>query len=238
MLRLDLSKNQLLTKEGGRAVGNMLKTNTTLKELDVSDSGNGMINREMDAPGFANEIIEGLTGNGAISSVNLLQNSIGLLQAKALVNILNGHPTLKSLCGNKGDVTELDMRGKMRGAADAIMLAAEIVGNGALTKFNISSNSIMPEGIRVLAEALRDNQVITELNLSSSSMAEDTGFGVDVSGVIALTDVIPGMRALMKLTFGDKQVVTMTTKMTEANFGGKLRSCEAQIVAAFLPKCT
>jgi hypothetical protein len=45
------------------------------------------------------------------------------------------------------------------------------------------------------------------------------------------------MGALMKLMFGDKQVVTMTTEMTEANFSGMLKSCEAQIVAAFLPKC-
>jgi hypothetical protein len=45
---------------------------------------------------------------------------------------------------------------------------------------------------------------------------------------------------MTSLTFGGKQVVTMTTKMTEANFSGKLEhhSCEAQIVAAFLPKCT
>jgi hypothetical protein len=46
------------------------------------------------------------------------------------------------------------------------------------------------------------------------------------------------MGALTKLMFGDKQVVTMTTEMTEANFSGKLKSYEAQIVAAFLPKCT
>jgi hypothetical protein len=46
------------------------------------------------------------------------------------------------------------------------------------------------------------------------------------------------MAALTKLTFGDNQVVTMTTEMTEANFGGKLKYYEAQIVAAFLPKCT
>jgi hypothetical protein len=44
--------------------------------------------------------------------------------------------------------------------------------------------------------------------------------------------------ALTKLTIGDKQVVTMTTEMTEASFSGKLWSYEAQIVAAVLPKCT
>ena len=46
------------------------------------------------------------------------------------------------------------------------------------------------------------------------------------------------MGALTKLMFGDKQVVTMTTEMTEANFSGKLKFYEAQIVTAFLPKCT
>ena len=43
---------------------------------------------------------------------------------------------------------------------------------------------------------------------------------------------------MSSFTFGDKQAVTMTTAMTEANFSGKLFSHEAQMVAAFLPKCT
>jgi hypothetical protein len=108
--------------------------------------------------------------------VNLLQNMIGIDQANALAGILNEHPILKSLCGNKGDETELDMSGKAMDTGDFIMLAAaEIDDNGALTE----------------------------------------------------------------LTFGDgTQLVTMTTEMTEANFSGKLQSYEAQIVAAFLPKCT
>jgi hypothetical protein len=71
--------------------------------------------------------------NGAILSVNLLKNGFGVEQARALVIILKEHPTLESLCGNNGDDTELDMSGKMKGAEDAIMLAAEIVDNGALS---------------------------------------------------------------------------------------------------------
>jgi hypothetical protein len=109
----------------------------------------------------------------AILSLNLLQNDISIDQAKALTSILKEHPTLKSLCGNAGDETELDISGNEMGEDGAIMLAAEIADNGTLTK----------------------------------------------------------------LTFGNKQVVTMTTEMTEANFSGKLKSYEAQIVAAFLPKC-
>jgi hypothetical protein len=89
------------------------------------------------------------------------------------VDILNKHPTLKSLCGNMGNETELDMSGKMDGAGDATMLVPEIIGN----------------------------------------------------------------QALSKLTFGDKQVVTLTTQMKEVNVSGKLESYEAQIIVAFLPKC-
>jgi hypothetical protein len=58
------------------------------------------------------------------------------------------------------------------------------------------------------------------------------------AGVIAVASAVKDMGALTKLMFGDKQVATMTTEMTEANFSGKLKSYEAQIVAAFLPKCT
>jgi hypothetical protein len=74
----------------------------------------------------------------AIVSVNLLKNGIGVEQARALVTILKEHSTLKSLCGNNGDETELDMSDKMHGAEDAIMLAAEIIDNGALIKLDIS----------------------------------------------------------------------------------------------------
>jgi hypothetical protein len=83
--------------------------------------------------------------NRAISSVNLLKNKIGINQAEALVSMLKEHPTLKSLCGNKGNETEFDMSGKMNGPEDAIMLVPEIAGNGALIKLNISNNSIGAE---------------------------------------------------------------------------------------------
>ena len=65
-------------------------------------------------------------------SVNILNNNIGVKQAQNFVAILKEHATLKSLCGNKGDEMELDMSGKMMGVEGAIMLAPEIVANGAL----------------------------------------------------------------------------------------------------------
>jgi hypothetical protein len=86
--------------------------------------------------------------------VNLLKNSIGVDQAKELVIILKEHPTLKSLCGNKGNETELDMNGTMDGAEDAIMLAAEVVDNRAMTSLNLASNSLGIEGAKIIADIL------------------------------------------------------------------------------------
>jgi hypothetical protein len=79
---------------------------------------------------------------------------------------------------------------------------------------------------------LVDDKRIVQISSSGNIKVQD------LSGVIALADAIKDMGAMLKLTFGDKQAVTMTTNMTEANFSGKLKSYEAQIVAAFLPKCT
>jgi Ran GTPase-activating protein (RanGAP) involved in mRNA processing and transport len=91
----------------------------------------------------------------AILSVNLLKNRIGSDQAEALVSMLKEHPNLKSLCGNRGDETELDMSGKMDGAGDAVMLAAEVIDNGAMTSLDLSSNGIGAEGGAHIAEAIK-----------------------------------------------------------------------------------
>jgi hypothetical protein len=54
--------------------------------------------------------------------------------------LLQEHPTLKSLCGNKGNETELDMSGKMKDTEDAIMFASEIADNGAISQFTFSGD--------------------------------------------------------------------------------------------------
>jgi hypothetical protein len=156
----------------------------------------------------------------AISSVNLLKNDIGVAQAEDLVSILKVHPTLKSLCGNSGDETELDMSGKMNGAADAIILVPEIINNRALTKFDISKNNLYAAGTTALAEGLKGNQVMTELNLAGNVMGKGSGRGyngvTDMSGVAALADVIPGMGALsIANVMGNRIGKEMLSKLQE-----------------------
>jgi Ran GTPase-activating protein (RanGAP) involved in mRNA processing and transport len=160
----------------------------------------------------------------ALSSVNLLQNSIGIRQAQALASILKAHPTLKSLCGNIGDETELDMRGKMKGAADAIMLVPEIIDNGAILKLDISNCLLRTQGTKFLAEALKGNQVMTELNISSNQVYWD-----DKSGVIAVTDAISDMGTLTKFDISKTEIRAEGGKLLAAGLKGNQGIIELNI---------
>jgi hypothetical protein len=99
-------------------------------------------------------VLVNLRGNTTLVSANLLNNNIRIEQ-EHIVTVLKEHPTLKSLCGNKGDETELDMSGKDMGVDGAIMLAPEIVANGALTSLNLSSNNLKAEGAEIVAKAIK-----------------------------------------------------------------------------------
>ena len=63
-----------------------------------------------------------------------------LAQARTLAALLGA--TLRSLCGNAGDETHLDMSREMGGCPDAVMLAAEIRNNQALTSLDVSENEL------------------------------------------------------------------------------------------------
>jgi hypothetical protein len=140
--------------EAGKALGDAIAINTVLKELDISGGRRG--SEKCDAA-FVKGFSPGLGANGALVTANLLNNRIGVEQAQKLVAVLKEHPTLKSLCGNKGDETELDMSGKQMGADGAIMLVPEIAANGTMTFLNLSDNSLGTEGAKYVAEAIKGN---------------------------------------------------------------------------------
>jgi Ran GTPase-activating protein (RanGAP) involved in mRNA processing and transport len=169
LTKLDLSFNGL-GPEGGKALAVGLKGNRVITELNIAINylGYAVSTGESDTSG-AVAIAAAIRDMKALSSVNLLQNDIGNDKAKVLASILKEHPALKSLCGNTGNETELDMSGKEMGAEGVIMLAAEIAGNGALTSLDISNqvdhhvkSSRPPIGIgaeeaKHLAGALKDH---------------------------------------------------------------------------------
>ena len=74
--KLNISANAIASKEAGKALAEVLKTNTVLKELDVSD--NMRKNRygdvvggcnSGDGPGFAKELAAGVSANGALATI-------------------------------------------------------------------------------------------------------------------------------------------------------------------------
>ena len=67
---------------------------------------------------------------------------------------------------------------------------------GALSVLSLNSNSLGVDGGKALAEGLRGNNVLIELNIAGNNL---TNYGRDMSGVIALADVIKDMGALTKL---------------------------------------
>jgi hypothetical protein len=69
-----------------------------------------------------------------------------------------------------------------------------------LTKFDLSSNDIRAEGGKALAAGLQGNQVITELNISGNDLGSNSDEDADTSGITALANIIPGMRALLVLS--------------------------------------
>ena len=99
---LNMSKNAMLTKEAGKALGDMLKANSVLKELDVSSNYNYDAG-STDGAGFASGIADGVSTNGALTTI-----IFGDKQAVTM----------------KADMTEADLSGKQLGASGAIIAAA------------------------------------------------------------------------------------------------------------------
>jgi hypothetical protein len=64
---------------------------------------------------------------------------------------------------------------------------------------SLKSNKLHADGGKALAEGLKGNTVITELDISSNNLSEDADCEPDMSGVIALANIIPDMRSLIKL---------------------------------------
>lgn len=225
-------------------IAEMLKTNTMITELNVSSN---WLNLEA-----VRILSDAIRSNMSLTSVNILNNNnIGVEQAQNLVAILNMHPTLKSLCGNKGgDETELDMSAKKMGYGGAIMLAPEIVAYRELKTLNISNNEIgsyfTPRGATLGAEAISD-AIKTKGMLKNLDISSNGFFRTDDAQRFA--DCISTNGALEKLTFNggrfvdsifdwnEGPAVTLSITMTTADLSNnQLGVPGAIIVGAWLSR--
>ena len=63
-----------------------------------------------------------------------------------------------------------------------------------MTKLGISSNKLCAAGVKLLSEALKGNQAMTELNLANNRMGMKTTWdsdGPDMAGVSAFANTLP-----------------------------------------------
>jgi hypothetical protein len=94
----------------------------------------------------------------------------------------------------------------------------------------MSSNSLCVEGTKLLAKAIECNQTMTSLNISSNAVTYDGKKSVDMSGVAALTDVLPTMGALTSLNFSSNDLRAEGSKFVAEAI--KVTSCVIAVVLA------
>ena len=110
MAILNISFNQMATKEAGKALADALAANSTLKELDVSkntDRGDGYGFNGADGPGFAKELAIGVSANRAMKKLTI-----------------SGDKSWSKPVTIETSMTEADFSDKVLGVSGAIMLAA------------------------------------------------------------------------------------------------------------------
>jgi hypothetical protein len=108
----------------------------------------------------------------------LLNTGLGKKIVQNLATILEEHPTLKSLCGNKGDETELDMSAKLvedpsswrrfainqnLSESGAVLLGPELTANTAIVTVDLTGNAIGKEQAQNLATILKEHATLKSL---------------------------------------------------------------------------
>jgi hypothetical protein len=202
-----MRRNNMHGAEAGKAFSDMLAQNTVLKELDLSSQQVGTYGDALDAA-FAREFAEGISGNGAMTSINLSNNIIVSKtkmvmpkQGMAVGDLIDGNP-ITCIWSSGTDVDVIIYDG-IRAIANAIP------DMRALTSLDISKNHLYAEGTKLLAEALKSNPIMTALNISSNAMTYNGKDHGDMSGIAALAGAIHGMGALSFLD------------LCKSNLGGK-----------------
>jgi hypothetical protein len=153
LTKFDISNNSLYAA-GAKVLATGLEGNHGITELNLGGNRLGVKDAHwnVDISGVI-ALADTIPDMGAISSVNLLKNHIGIEQALGLVKIMQSREKLITLCGLSKEETELDFSGQNLGAGDAVLIANDISDMRALAKLDISNNHI--EGVPL--------QLITEL---------------------------------------------------------------------------
>ena len=174
---LNMSNNMLASKASGKALAEMLSSNSVLKELDVSKNAQypRLRMRSADGPGFANELAVGISANGAVTSLNVSMNSIPVKNMNAIIAIVEAKPAMKVLCTvpfRDKTITELNVSSQNLGVEGALVVSRYLVSNRALETITFG-----------------DKQAVTMK--ADMIEADFSGKQLDVSGAIIVAAFLP-----------------------------------------------
>jgi Ran GTPase-activating protein (RanGAP) involved in mRNA processing and transport len=155
LTRLSMSKNKLGTKEAGQALGNMLKANSILTELDVSNNTEYDGSIKYDGSGFAQGVSKGLTDNRALTKFNISKCELMAEGGKALAAGLKGNQVITELNISNNDLLCWKSGAENADTSGIIAIADAIPDMRALTSLNLSSNHVEVQGAKAVAEAIK-----------------------------------------------------------------------------------
>jgi hypothetical protein len=146
-----------------------------------------------------------LPDKGKLTLLNLAQNDLGELVlsegwTKTGDGFYDGPIVFKHADGRE------QKEGPGSKPEGIIAIANAIPDMGALTSLDISENELHAEGTKLLAEAVKGNQIMTALNISSNYLTFDGKDHGDMTGVAVLADAMPGMGALTSLHVGKNNI--------------------------------
>jgi hypothetical protein len=154
---LSLKDNKLGTKKAGKALGEMLKGNLVLKELDLSD--NFVYPHDGgDAPGFAHGVASGLSDNGALSKLDASGNAMFGCRGDT-----TGVTAWAAALRASTSITELNLARNNINADDARALAPVIGNNEALTSLDISDNKLNRGAYKGSGHTANDSSYATDI---------------------------------------------------------------------------
>ena len=136
-------------------------------------------------------------------------NNIGATGAEWLAAALSGGSTLTSLdLSNTNLCSSLSSQSDDYIAAGIDALAGALRDNSSLTSLVLSRNSLGPEGVASIADALKVNHSLQRLDLSQTRVCgtQDGRGTYTTDGIAALADALPANGSLLELTLDETGV--------------------------------
>ena len=133
--KIDLSHNQF-GKRGATSMGEMLKSNKTLREIDLSYNALGQYRRRDTYQKGLTALCNGLKMNSRVANVNLSGNLLGNRGAILVAEVLRNNKTLVTLELERNEIEMLGLR----------TLADAAKSHPMLNSLNLVGNTIRPPG--------------------------------------------------------------------------------------------